>query len=294
MRLLTDKSHSFTLTDLGLSTPDYKKISDVIHKPWGAILVTGPTGSGKTTLLYAMLRVLNQRGVNITTIEDPVEFDIENISQIQVNEKAGLTFANGLRSIVRQDPDIIMVGEIRDKETAGIAVNAAMTGHLVLSTLHTNDAATTFPRLQDMDIEDFLVASTVNVVVAQRLVRKTCGNCLTSVKMDTVRLELLERTPNLKEYFMELTGKKVLKTHRLYEGKGCHVCHGTGFHGRIGIFEVLVVSDSVREAIMQHKNADDIHGIALEEGMTSMLYDGLRKVTVGQTTLEEVLRVVKE
>jgi len=294
MRLLSDKSHAYSLADLGLSTEDFAHVSDVVHKPWGAILVTGPTGSGKTTTLYALLRVLNQRGVNITTIEDPVEFEIEGLNQIQVNEKAGLTFANGLRSIVRQDPDIIMVGEIRDSETADIAVNAAMTGHLVLSTLHTNDAATTFPRLQDMGVEDFLVASTVNLVIAERLVRKNCLNCLTSVPLDKIKEALIEQVPHMKEYLFALTGKKVFKNQSFFKGKGCHVCHGTGFKGRVGVFEVLPVTEAIRSAIMEKKNADEIRALAIQEGMTTMLYDGLRKMVAGQTTLEEVLRVTKE
>lgn len=294
LRLLSDKARTFSLADLGLSTDDFKKVSDVIHKPWGAILITGPTGSGKTTTLYAMLRALNQREVNVITIEDPVEYDIEGVSQTQVNEKVGLSFASGLRSIVRQDPDIIMVGEIRDKETAGIAVNAAMTGHLVLSTLHTNDAATAFPRLVDMDVEGFLIASTVNVVVAQRLVRKTCMSCIGSVEMGEARRQLIERIPKVKEFLLDLTGQTTLEKLRLFEGKGCHVCSQSGFHGRVGIFEVLMVSEKIREAIMDKRNADEIHQIATEEGMTNMLYDGLRKVVTGQTTLEEVLRVTRD
>jgi type IV pilus assembly protein PilB len=297
MRLLSDQSHAYALSDLGFAPDDYQKVSDVIHKPWGSILVTGPTGSGKTTTLYAILRILNQRDVNITTIEDPVEFDIENVNQIQVNEKTGLTFASGLRSIVRQDPDIIMVGEIRDSETAAIAVNAAMTGHLVLSTLHTNDASTAFPRLQDMGVEDFLIASTVNVIVAQRLVRKICMSCIQSVDMEALQEEMIERVPHVKEHVLELMGggkKKTLKNLRTFSGKGCHVCHGSGFKGRIGVFEVLSATDAIREAIMARKNADEIRELAIKEGMTSMLYDGLRKVLSGQTTIEEVLRVTRE
>ena len=294
MRLLADKSQEFNLTNLGLSEADYGKVSEVVQRPWGAILVTGPTGSGKTTTLYSILKVLNKRDVNITTIEDPVEFDMESVAQTQVNEKTGLTFAKGLRSIVRQDPDIIMVGEIRDSETAAIAVNAAMTGHLVLSTLHTNDASTTFPRLQDMDVEDFLIASTVNVVVAQRLVRKICANCIQSLQIDKVTEELLAHNPHVLQYVKELSGKKTLKGVTMYKGKGCHVCHETGYHGRMGVFEVLNVSEDVRQAIMAHKNADEIRAIALKEGMTSMVYDGVRKVTLGVTTLEEVMRVTSE
>lgn len=294
MRLLTDKSQAFNLANLGLSEKDFARVSDMIKRPWGMILVTGPTGSGKSTTLYSILEVLNKREVNITTIEDPVEYDMEGVNQIPVNEKTGLTFAKGLRSIVRQDPDIIMVGEIRDSETAGIAVNAAMTGHLVLSTLHTNDAATSFPRLQDMGIEDFLIASTVNVVVAQRLVRKICGNCIQSTALDAVSEKLLEQNKTVKGYVLELTHTRTLRGVSLYKGKGCHVCHQSGYHGRVGVFEVLMVSETVREAIMAHKNADDIRTLALNEGMTTMVYDGVRKVMLGMTTLEEVLRVTSE
>lgn len=294
MRLLADKSQEFNLTNLGFSELDYGKISDMVHRPWGAILVTGPTGSGKTTTLYSILKVLNKREVNITTIEDPVEFDMEGVAQIQVNEKTNLTFAKGLRSIVRQDPDIIMVGEIRDSETASIAINAAMTGHLVLSTLHTNDAATTFPRLQDMQVEDFLIASTVNVVVAQRLIRKICANCILSVQIDKVTEELLANNPHVLGYLKEITGKKTLRGVTIYKGKGCHVCHESGYHGRMGVFEVLSVSEDIRQAIMAHKNADEIRELAIKEGMTTMVHDGVRKVTLGVTTLEEVLRVTSE
>lgn len=294
MRLLTDKSEVYNLANLGFSEGDYQKITDVIHRPWGMILVTGPTGSGKSTTLYSVLKVLNKREVNITTIEDPVEYEIEGVSQIQVNERTGLTFAKGLRSLVRQDPNVIMVGEIRDSETANIAVNAAMTGHLVLSTLHTNDSATAFPRLQDMGVEDFLIASTVNVVIAQRLVRKICASCSQASEFDTVTEQLLEHNPQVKDYLRQVTGKKTLRGITIYKGKGCHVCHQSGYHGRVGVFEVLVVSESVREAIMAHKNADDIRGIALKEGMTTMVYDGVRKVTLGVTTIEEVLRVTSE
>lgn len=294
MRLLADRSRTYNLATLGFAQEDYKKVSDVIHRPWGMILVTGPTGSGKSTTLYSILTVLNKREVNITTIEDPVEFDMEGVNQIQVNEKTGLTFAKGLRSIVRQDPDVVMVGEIRDSETASIAVNAAMTGHLVLSTLHTNDSATAFPRLQDMGVEDFLIASTVNIVVAQRLVRKICPNCIDAVKADTVREKLIEQNQHIKQSLLELTEKKSLKSMETFKGKGCAVCHQSGYHGRVGVFEVLAVDEPIREAIMAHKNADEIRELALKQGMTTMVYDGLRKMLEGVTTLEEILRVTKE
>lgn len=291
MRLLTDQTQAFSLPELGFSPADYKKVIEAAHKPWGMILVTGPTGSGKTTTLYAVLQLLNEREVNITTIEDPVEVDLDGVAQIQVNEKAGLTFAKGLRSIVRQDPDIIMVGEIRDPETAGIAVNAAMTGHLVLSTLHTNDAATAFPRLQDMEVEEFLVSSTVNIVVAQRLVRKVCMNCIQSTELTAEHEKLLEQVPEVDELFLKVAGKKTKKEMRLFAGKGCKVCHNTGYQGRIGIFEVLEVTQEVRDAVTSKKNADEIGKIAQSQGMTTMIEDGLKKVLVGQTTIEEVLRV---
>ena len=294
MRLLADRSGSYNLSTLGLAEEDYRKVSDVIHRPWGMILVTGPTGSGKSTSLYSILTVLNKREVNITTIEDPVEFDIEGVTQIQVNEKTGLTFAKGLRSIVRQDPDIVMVGEIRDSETANIAVNAAMTGHLVLSTLHTNDSATAFPRLQDMGVEDFLIASTVNIVIAQRLVRKICPNCIEEIDSDTVHEKIIQQNFYIKQFLQDLTQKKVLKSLKTFRGKGCSVCHKSGYHGRVGVFEVLTVDETIREAIMAHKNADEIRTLALQQGMTTMVYDGLRKMLSGQTTLEEILRVTKE
>jgi type II secretory ATPase GspE/PulE/Tfp pilus assembly ATPase PilB-like protein len=293
LRILSDKNRAFTLSDIGLSTEDFKHVTNVIHEPWGMILVTGPTGSGKTTTLYSVLKILNQRDVNVTTIEDPVEYDMEGVAQIQVNEKTELTFAKGLRSVVRQDPDIIMVGEIRDTETAGISVNAAMTGHLVLSTLHTNDAATAFLRLGDMEVEEFLVASTVNVIIAQRLVRKICPSCIQSVKVSEADLMMIKQVPNVEAHLKHITGGKIGKTTSFYQGAGCHVCHGSGYRGRIGIFEILRNTEGVRQAVMNKESADEIQRIAVEEGMTTMLYDGLRKVTMGQTTLEEVLRVTR-
>lgn len=292
MRLLSDKNRQFTLSDIGLAPEDFSKISNVIHEPWGMILVTGPTGSGKTTTLYSILRILNRREVNVTTIEDPVEYDIEGVNQIQVNEKTNLTFSAGLRSIVRQDPDIIMVGEIRDQETASISVNAAMTGHLVLSTLHTNDAATAFLRLADMEIEEYLVASTVQLVVAQRLVRKICRSCIQSTKVTEEEQTLLEQISGVSEMLKKIGGKEIAEM-TLYKGTGCQVCHGSGYSGRIGIFELLSTTEAIREAVVQKKHSDEIRDIAMSEGMTTMLHDGLRKVTMGQTTLEEVLRVTR-
>lgn len=314
MRLLSEKSRQFSLEDLGLETDDLAKVRRAIEKPYGMILAVGPTGCGKTTTLYAILKILNERDVNIMTIEDPVEYDVSGVNQIQVNPKTDLTFAKGLRSIVRQDPDIILVGEIRDDETAGIAINSAMTGHLVLSTLHTNDAATTFVRLMDMKIESFLVASTVNVVVAQRLLRKICTQCLASQEIQNPKFEILNKSqiqnPNdqkkkvIKEQSntslaglpQELIAKYFgdRETIRIYHGKGCDVCHNTGYAGRVGIYEVLEVNEEIKKAINSSADSDTIAEIAKKSGMTTMLEDGLRKVQRGITTIEEVLRVTKE
>jgi type II secretory ATPase GspE/PulE/Tfp pilus assembly ATPase PilB-like protein len=221
------------------------------------------------------------------TIEDPVEYGIEGISQIQVNVATNLTFEGGLRSIVRQDPDIILVGEIRDDETAGIAVNAAMTGHLVLSTLHTNDAATAIPRLLDMNVEPFLISSTVNVIIAQRLVRKICARCRTSVDSTTTELTKLFSPEVISKHFGEGTA-------RLYKGEGCPACKGLGYKGRVGIFEVMLISDELKAAIIKKEDAGIIQALAIKEGMSTMLEDGLTKAKAGITTLEEVLRVTKE
>ncbi|KKQ76327.1 MAG: Type IV-A pilus assembly ATPase PilB [Microgenomates group bacterium GW2011_GWF1_38_5] len=286
MRLLSERSRQYSLSDLGLSEEDNIKLASAYKKPHGMILSTGPTGSGKTTTLYAILKVLNRREVNIMTIEDPVEYEIEGISQIQVNEKAGLTFADGLRSLVRQDPDIMLVGEIRDHETAGISVNAAMTGHLVLSTLHTNDAGTSIPRLLDMGIEPFLVSSTLNVVVAQRLVRKICTKCRYS--------EELYMNDNIGGPLLSVAKYTKTDKIRTYKGKGCDVCHQTGYSGRIGIFEVMVVDDEIRKAIVDKKDSDIIQKIAVKNGMTTIFEDGINKIIKGLTTIDEVLRVTKE
>lgn len=287
MRLLSSKSRLFTLTDLGMSDADLEKVNRGFTRPYGMVLSTGPTGSGKTTTIYSILKVVNTRDVNIATIEDPVEYDIEGINQIQVNPKTNLTFADGLRAILRQDPNVIFVGEIRDEETAGIAVNSAMTGHLVLSTLHTNDAATTLPRLMDMGIEPYLVASTVNVIVGQRLVRKICEKCRFSEEVDTEQMTEHFSAKLVNQYF----GNK--KRVRVYRGKGCPVCHKSGFIGRIGIFEVMEMTEGLRELIMAKENADNIETRAVKEGMTTMIEDGLTKIRQGLTTVDEVMRVTK-
>lgn len=293
MRLLSSKLRRFSLIDLGFREGDYDKVSRASQSPHGMILVTGPTGSGKTTTVYAVLKILNTRDVHIATIEDPVEYDIEGATQIQVNPKTGLTFAKGLRSIVRQDPDIIMVGEIRDSETAGIAVNSAMTGHLVLSTLHANDSATTFPRLFDMGIEPFLISSTVTIVIAQRLVRKTCEKCRASYVLSAEEWELIDEESVVKQFF-ESRGFSSESRPRGYKGSGCMVCADTGYSGRLGIFEVLEINDEIKQLILKRGTSDQVMSAAKKGGMTSMLQDGLEKVLLGLTTLEEVLRATKE
>jgi type IV pilus assembly protein PilB len=287
LRLLAEKSRQFSLLDLGLSTEDSLKIEAARKKPHGMILSTGPTGSGKTTTLYALLKLLNERSVTIMTIEDPVEYQIEGINQIQVNKATNLTFADGLRSVVRQDPDIILVGEIRDNETADIAVNSAMTGHLVLSTLHTNDASTAIPRLTDMGIEPFLIASTLNVIVAQRLVRKICTQCRTSSEIEVDSLSTYLSKDILTKHFG--TGKT-----RVYKGAGCKSCNNLGYLGRIGIFEIMNMTDEIKEAITKKLDAGEIQKLAIAAGMTTMLDDGLAKVKSGITTIEEVMRVTTE
>ncbi len=287
LRLLTSRLKLFSLIDLGMNETDLKKVNNAYGKSFGMILSTGPTGSGKTTSIYAILKILNTRDKNITTIEDPVEYRIKGVNQINVNTKTNLTFASGLRSILRQDPNIVFVGEIRDGETAGIAVNAALTGHLVLSTLHTNDAATTLPRLIDMKVEPFLVASTVNVIIGQRLVRKICEMCKASLEIDQNDLKKNLSEDLIKKHFG--SNEKI----RIYQGKGCKVCHDTGYAGRLGVFEVLEVSKEIKRLIVERTDSDVITKKAIEEGMTTMMEDGLDKVVKGLTTIEEIMRVTK-
>lgn len=288
MRLLAEKGRAFNLENLGFSQEDLEKVKKAAREPWGMILATGPTGCGKTTTLYAILKLLNTRDVNICTIEDPVEYDIEGVNQIQVNPKTNLTFAEGLKSIIRQDPDIILVGEIRDNETARIAVNAAMTGHLLLSTLHTNDAATALPRLLEMNVEPFLIASTVNLIISQRLVRKICPKCIVSYEVLIVDLKKKLPSAIFEKYFSKM------KVIRFYRGKGCPTCRNTGYFGRIGIFEVLEMRDNIRELIMAKANADELAKAAVKNGMTTMFEDGIKKVLNGITTIDEVLGAVRE
>lgn len=287
LRLLSSKTRQYSLSDLGTSDKDLAKIKEAYQKPYGMILVTGPTGSGKTTSIYSILKILNIRDKNIATIEDPVEYEIKGITQIQVNPKTNLTFADGLRSILRQDPDIIFVGEIRDEETADIAINSAMTGHLVLSTLHTNDAATALPRLIDMKIEPFLVASCINVIIGQRLVRRICDTCRVSYTIQKDELEKHFPTSLIAKYF----GKT--KEVRLYRGKGCDVCHLTGYLGRVGLFEVLDVTNDIQKLITNKEDSDVIEQKAIKNGMITMFEDGLAKVQDGVTTIAEVIRATK-
>ncbi|MEK7583206.1 MAG: ATPase, T2SS/T4P/T4SS family [Patescibacteria group bacterium] len=285
LRLLVEQAEIKSLEDLTFSDDDRAKLMHAIERPNGMILATGPTGSGKTTTLYTVLRKLNTPDVSIITIEDPIEYSLQGINQIQVNAENGLTFADGLRSILRQDPDIIMVGEIRDRETASIAVNAALTGHLLLSTLHTNDSATTLPRLLDMGVEPFLIASTVNVAIGQRLVRMICKNCKIKKQVNPAELKSLT----------DAIPAKILAKHRdFYSGKGCQICGNTGYAGRISIYEVLEVTDEIRRAIMSRGNASEIKKIAIEHGMTTLMDDGFRKALEGLTTIEEILRVIQE
>ncbi|MGE5297787.1 MAG: GspE/PulE family protein [Acidobacteriaceae bacterium] len=285
MRLLAEGRDEFSLENLGFSESDRQKIDEAIKKPYGMILATGPTGSGKTTTLYSMIKKLNQPETSIITIEDPIEYSIEGITQISVNARTSLSFANGLRSILRQDPDVIMVGEIRDEETAGLAVNTALTGHLVLSTIHTNDAATTLPRLLDMKIEPYLIASTVNVAVGQRLIRKICPYCRVERQLTDLEYASLSEA---------LPPNTIGENRTFYQGAGCDECNNSGYKGRLSINEVMVMDNALRQAILTKASADDLKKIAVQQGMTTMLEDGILKAKQGITTIEEVLRILHE
>jgi len=275
LRLLDKQKGIISLTDMGLPDAGLAAMERLLSRSNGIILVTGPTGSGKSTTLYAALNRLNSPEKNIITIEDPIEYQIKGIGQIQVNPKIELTFANGLRSILRQDPDIIMVGEIRDAETAEIAMQASLTGHLVLSTLHTNDSATAVTRLIDMGIEPFMVASSLSAIIAQRLVRRICPHCR-------------------EECVPEGLPAGIPLPPKLYRGAGCDRCFGLGAFGRIGIYELLIVDSEICSMIIRRAPAGEIKRYALSRGMTTLLDDGMRKVAAGITTVEEVLRVTQE
>jgi general secretion pathway protein E len=283
MRILDRSVVSLSLDNLGLQAEVKQHLRRFVDLPHGIVLVTGPTGSGKTTTLYTALARLNQPDVKILTVEDPVEYQMAGINQIQVKPQIGLSFANALRSIVRQDPDVIMIGEIRDLETAQIAVQSALTGHLVLSTVHTNDAPSTVNRLLDMGVEDYLLTSTVIGILAQRLVRTLCPAC---------------REPHdaLPELVQEMGLRKFAPTGpiTLWKPRGCAECANTGYTGRVGIVEMLTMSDAVRSLVMRHATAGELRAQALADGMLTMYDDGLRKALKGVTTFEEVLRVTRE
>ncbi len=280
MRLLDKSSILVGLESLGLSDSDYEAMVKTLHEVNGVVLVTGPTGSGKTTTLYSALQMLNSEEKNIITVEDPVEYQLKDVNQVQVNPQAGITFASGLRSILRQDPDIIMVGEIRDGETADIAIQAALTGHLVLSTLHTNNAVSTISRLLEMKVEPFLLASSIRAVVGQRLVRKICPKCITTHKAVEAERTVLQAAP----------GEEI----ELYHGKGCNFCKDTGYKGRTAVFEILVPSRQLRDVIVRKGSPDELLDVAKQGGFQSMRLHGLKKVRKGITTLEEILRVTRE
>ncbi|MEA3449409.1 MAG: ATPase, T2SS/T4P/T4SS family [Patescibacteria group bacterium] len=301
LRLLNEQAQVLTLEQLGFQAKPLDKIKKNIAKPHGMILVTGPTGSGKTTTLYTILNILNTPKVNISTVEDPIEYRMPHVNQSQVNSKIGYTFATGLRAFLRQDPDIIMVGEIRDKETAEIAVHAAMTGHLVLSTLHTNDAAQTMPRLSEMGVPSFLIATTTNIIIAQRLVRKICPDCIQSFNLDDEQIKELEKQLNIESILntMEkektiISAKKGLKSLLFYHGKGCKRCNGSGYKGRMGIYEILENSDKIQSLMLKNASASEIRRQSLSEGMITMAEDGFIKAKNGITTLEEIMRVTQE
>jgi type IV pilus assembly protein PilB len=290
-RILSERTKKVVLEDLGLNPLDLEKVKRAITQPYGMILTVGPTGAGKTTTLYSLVQILAAQPINIVTIEDPVEYSIDRVQQIQVNLKKNITFANGLRSIVRQDPDIIMVGEIRDNETASIAVNAAMTGHLLFSTLHSNDAATIFPRLLEMGIEPFLVASSINIVLAQRLVRKICPHCRINYPKNAEavpEIVALEKDPKFSNMMKKFFPKTDLKDIKLFKGSGCKACKHTGYLGRTAVFEVMEVDDDIRALISTKASSSSIENKAEENGMTPMYYNGLVHLFNGITTLEEL------
>jgi len=282
LRLLDKSASLISLSDLGLASDKLNLIENLVRSPNGIILVTGPTGSGKTTTLYAILSSINIPDINIITIEDPIEYKIKGISQIQVNPKINLTFAGGLRSIVRQDPDVILVGEIRDQETAEIAVQSALTGHLVFSTLHTNDSASAITRLVDIGVEPFLISSSVLAVVAQRLIRVLCRNCKQPYTPDNSTLESIGITP---DQFQETT---------IYRADGCEYCFHTGYKGRAGIFEIMLMDSSLKSLILTTYDSSQIKDAALNLNMVTLRQDGIQKVLSGISTIEEVIRVTQQ
>ncbi len=294
MRILEKGGGDISLEKTGLRGRNLEVFMQQIKKNMGIILVTGPTGSGKTVTLSSCLKILNTEGVNIMTLEDPVEIRIDGVNQVQVNTEVGLTFAKGLRSFLRQDPNIIMIGEIRDSETAELSVQAALTGHLVLATLHTNSAATAIPRLIDMGVEPFLLASTINIAAAQRLIRRTCETCREKYIASPEELtKIREVLSSVKGFNFDNLLAKYNGQYPLFRGKGCDSCSNTGYKGRIGIYEVLEITEKIRSMIISHEAAQTIQAVAINEnGMTTMLQDGFFKVLEGVTTIEEIYRVV--
>jgi type IV pilus assembly protein PilB len=284
LRLLSEYVRTLTLNDLGFTEENHQILERAAHKPFGMILSTGPTGSGKSTTLYALMKIRNHSDVNISTIEDPVEYKVPGINHIQVNPDTDLTFANGLRALFRQDPNIILVGEIRDGETASIAVNAALTGHLLFSTLHSNDAATAIPRLLEMGVEPFLLASTLEVAIAQRLLRRLCPQCRFSYTVP--HGEAARLFPGAHRYFDGRGGNR-----RLYKAKGCEACGGTGYRGRVAICELLVVTPEMEQLIIARASSTELNTLARKQKMKTLFEDGFEKVRNGLTSLEELLRV---
>ncbi|MBI2439588.1 MAG: Flp pilus assembly complex ATPase component TadA [Candidatus Moranbacteria bacterium] len=304
MRLLDESSKGLTLEKMGLHPVALEAVQREINKPNGMILVTGPTGSGKTTTLYTVMDILNTPDVNISTVEDPVEYRMPRVNQTQISPKIGMTFAAALRALLRQDPDIIMVGEIRDQETLEIAMHAAMTGHLVLSTLHTNSAAATLPRMLDMGAEPFLIASTVNVVIAQRLVRRLCVECRKPYQLDKKEVESLGKSYDIERIFKVIkndpTSKKFVENAKsweeitMYKPGGCEQCGGEGYRGRNGVYEVLAMDTDIRKLVTQNATSEEIENKARENGMLTMVEDGFLKIVQGMSSLEEVMRATKE
>jgi type IV pilus assembly protein PilB len=279
LRLLDKSNLQLDMSKLGFDPKPLADFQWAINQPWGMVLVTGPTGSGKTTTLYSALSDLNKVGSNISTAEDPVEYNLHGINQVQMHDEIGLNFAMSLRSFLRQDPDIIMVGEVRDFETAEIAVKAALTGHLVLSTLHTNDAPSTISRLLNMGVEPFLITASVNLVLAQRLARKICTDCKTAFKVEpSVLLDF------------GFTDQQVA-TSQLYKGAGCKACNGSGYKGRIALYEVMRFTDPLKEMVLQGASTAELKAAAVKAGMSSLRMSGIEKVLAGVTTTEEVGRV---
>jgi type IV pilus assembly protein PilB len=278
MRLLDKDKLMLDMAKLGFESDSLRRFEQAIFRPYGMVLVTGPTGSGKTNTLYSAISRINTPETNIMTAEDPVEFNLPGINQVQTKEQIGLTFAAALRSFLRQDPNIILVGEIRDFETAEVAIKAAMTGHLVLSTLHTNDAPSSINRLMNMGIEPFLVASSVHLVVAQRLVRRICAQCKETIDVPAQALTNLG------------FAKDEAKTLQLFRGRGCEICSGTGYKGRVGLYEAMDVDDELRELILSGGSAYELRQKAMQSGMTSLRLSGLQKIRDGVTTIEEVMR----